>query len=121
MSNLHHSKPSAFPKVAGYCPMGCGATLFVAKDGHITCSLIGCADPCKVDDLLHDRETEHIVLLDETSFNLQHPLRERGEDLFACDMHERLSALDGPPAQPGRYRVTHDGRRFHWTRVGDGS
>lgn len=104
-------------RVAGYCPMGCGETLFLAEGGHVTCAYLDCPAPCKLDDLLHDRETEHIVLIGESSFNLQHPLRERGEDLFNCDMHARLSSLDGPPAKPGRYRVTHDGKRFHWTPV----
>ncbi len=103
------------PRVAGHCP-GCGGTsLFLANGGHLTCARLDCPDPCAADRVLADRETEHIVVIGETSFNLQHPLRERGEDLFACDMHARLSALDGPPARPGRYRVTHDGDRFRWT------
>lgn len=111
---------SRFPKVAGCCPMGCGSTLFLADGGHITCSLIGCPDPTKADDLLHDRETEHIVLIGAGSFNLQHPLRERGEDLFNCTMHQRLSELAGPPVKRGRYRVTDDGAgAWRWTEVPD--
>lgn len=108
------SVADGFPRVAGHCP-GCGSSsLFVANGGHITCARLDCPDPCAADRVLDDRETEHIVLIGESSFSLQHPLRERGEDLFNCNMHERLSALDGPPAAPGRYRVTHDGERFRW-------
>lgn len=47
--------------VAGFCPMGCGATLFVGSGGHVTCRRISCPDPSAVDRLLDDRETEHVV------------------------------------------------------------
>jgi len=41
-----------FPHVAGRCP-SCGtASLFLAVGGHVTCSVIGCADPSAVDDWL---------------------------------------------------------------------
>lgn len=39
-------------KVQGHCPMGCGETLFLGNGGHVTCSLIGCADPTAADRLL---------------------------------------------------------------------
>lgn len=38
--------------VAGECPMGCGRTLFLGEGGHVTCSLVGCPDPCAAADLL---------------------------------------------------------------------
>lgn len=41
--------------VAGYCPMGCGHTLFVGSGGHITCSWAHCPNPSAVDELLADR------------------------------------------------------------------
>lgn len=41
-------------RVAGRCPMGCGETLFLGLGGHVTCSLIGCPDPCAADRLLYD-------------------------------------------------------------------
>lgn|SRR5574338_118910 len=42
-----------FPKVAGRCP-SCGLeSLFLAVGGHITCAVIGCKEPCLVDDWLH--------------------------------------------------------------------
>lgn len=105
-------------KVAGYCP-ACGSkTLFVGDEGHVTCSLLGCSDPGIVDRILSDRETEHVAVIGETNFTLLHPLRERGEDLFACSMHAQISAFDGPPVKPGRYRVTNkDGWR--WTELGE--
>lgn len=93
-------------QVEGYCPMGCGRTLFLAAGGHITCSYIECPNPCAVDELLDDGETEHIVVLDDKGFVVEHPLRERlrGE-LFECQLHGWLRAQAGPPFKPGRYRA----------------
>lgn len=61
-----------FEKVAGRCPMGCGETLFLGTGGHVTCSLVGCPDPCAADDLLdgggelaklrHTKRTQHGML-----------------------------------------------------------
>lgn len=48
---------------------------------------------------------EHIVRIEETYFTLQHPLTERNESLFDCDLHSQFAALDGPPREPGDYRV----------------
>lgn len=99
--------------VLGYCPMGCGQTLFLASGGYITCSYAHCPNRTAVADILDDGETSHIVKIEESSFFLKHPLRERiADDLFGCAFHERLSALDGPPRAPGTYRVT-DG--WGWT------
>lgn len=98
-------------KVAGFCPMGCGETLFVvnARDmrARVECCHEGCARPTAVDELLADVETDHIVEFGADGFSVQHPLAERLDgDLFTCTLHEQLGALDGPPAAPGRYRVT---------------
>lgn len=97
--------------LAGYCPMGCGATLFHAAGGHITCAHIRCPRPTAVDELLDDRETEHVVQIGETAFVVRHPLRERldGALIQECTLHEYLRSRSGPPAQPGRYRVTWRG------------
>ena len=92
--------------IQGYCPMGCGATLFLGNGGHVTCSWHACPDPAKADEILSTRESEHIVEIEENRFQVLHPLRERGEELFECSIHEQLGDLDGPPAPPGRYRVT---------------
>jgi hypothetical protein len=93
--------------IAGYCPMGCGETLFLADGGHITCSYLHCPEPTAVDQLLDDRETEHIVEFGETTFTVRHPLRERlGDALMACRLHQTVAAgSGGPPIAPGRYRA----------------
>jgi hypothetical protein len=92
-------------RVAGQCPMGCGDTLFLGEGGHVTCSSDRCPDPAKVDDILHDGESEHIVLIETERFHVQHPLRERDQELFDCGLHRWLSDLPGPPRKPGRYRA----------------
>lgn len=104
-------------RLDGYCPMGCGATLFVDAGGFVTCSYVHCPRPDAVAELLRDWETEHVAELREDEFTLRHPLRERLDDgLFACKLHARIAALDGPPRTPGRYRVVVDAAgRWHWT------
>lgn len=92
--------------VTGYCPMGCGRTLFVGSGGYITCSYIDCPRPDAVADLLADRETEHVVRFDENGFTVRHPLRERLDDkLMTCDLHTFCATLPGPPPQLGTYRA----------------
>jgi hypothetical protein len=44
--------PESFPRVRGYCPNGCGQTLFLGSGGHVTCSWIACSDPCAADKML---------------------------------------------------------------------
>jgi hypothetical protein len=91
-------------RVRGYCPMGCGETLFLGDGGHVTCSLIGCPRQGAVDELLSERDAGHVVRIGEETFDVQHPLRERLEGgLFACELHAWLSSLGGPPVPPGRY------------------
>lgn len=81
-------------KVQGYCPMGCGKTLFLGDGGYVTCSLLGCPNPSAVSDLLETRETEHVVRLWADDFTIQHPLRERvAGELFDCDVHRRIAEL----------------------------
>ena len=97
-------------RVQGFCPMGCGETLFLGADGHVTCSLIGCSDPTAVDTILGDAEHEHVVELDAAVFTVRHPLRERVDDqLMRCELHVWLNDLPGPPGMPGRYRVRASG------------
>ena len=99
-----------YTDVMGYCPLGCGEMLFIGEGGYITCCYVPCPRPDAVSELLSDRETEHVVQFEEESFTLKHPLRERLDDpLFTCQIHERIAPLDGPPARPGRYRVTTNG------------
>jgi hypothetical protein len=92
--------------IPGYCPMGCGTTLFRASGGYITCRSLACPRPDAVSNLLHDRETEHLVTFDEQTFTVRHPLRERLDDqLLTCDLHTLCANLSGPPARLGTYRV----------------
>lgn len=106
--------------VAGFCPMGCGQTLFLGAGGHVTCSLIGCPRPTAADELLGDTETEHIVMLGADEFTVRHPLRERLDDaLLDCQLHSDIRYMSGPPRQLGRYRVTqntspHPNLGWHW-------
>lgn len=104
--------------VQGYCPFGCGRTLFLADGGYVTCSYLHCPRRDAVSDLLADSETEHIVLFEAATFSIRHPLRERHDDEFmTCALHEHCKALDGPPVQPGRYRAVLSGERWTWTAV----
>lgn len=99
-------RASGMPKVKGFCPMGCGMTLFLNHDGQVICSKLTCPRPTAVDELLFDAETEHVIDLEEDHFQLQHPLRERLEGaLFDCELHVEIAGLDAPPAPPGKYRV----------------
>lgn len=102
-------------RIRGYCPMGCGETLFVGSGGFITCSYVACPCPDAVSTILDDSETEHIVELDRESFSVQHPLRERlNGDLFRCKLHGEISDMDGPPRVTGRYRVYGPAVNRHW-------
>ena len=95
------------PRINGNCPMGCGATLFLAVGGYVTCSYLGCPNPTAVDDILAEKETEHIVTIHDDNFSILHPLRERlGSQLDDCALHAYMSGLSGPPARPGKYRAT---------------
>lgn len=97
--------------IPGYCPMGCGQTLFRASGGYVTCSYIGCANPSAVSDILEDRETEHLVDITDAGFIVRHPLRERmGDDIMTCRLTDYMHAQDGPPPKPGRYRVYQTGQ-----------
>ena len=93
-------------KVVGYCPMGCGETLFLGDGGYITCALLRCPRPDAATVILDDGEVHHIVSVEESAFAVQHPLRERLDgDLFRCSLHGWLTEQSGPPKTPGTYRV----------------
>ena len=92
--------------IPGYCPMGCGMTLFTGAGGYLTCSALKCPRPGAASDLLDDSEAEHVVVLKQSTFTVRHPLRERLDDeLLKCSLDEWLVSRSGPPAVPGRYRV----------------
>lgn len=106
-------------RIPGYCPMGCGQTLFAGAGGYITCAALSCPRPDAVSVLLEDRETEHIVMVEPHTFSVQHPLRERLDgELFRCGLHAWIANFPGPPGKPGRYRVAWDGTTPKtWTEV----
>lgn len=92
--------------VDGYCPMGCGRTLFLGDGGDVTCSYLHCPNRGAVAEILADQITEHIVWFGADSFTTRHPLRERlGDQLLTCSLHVYLTSLAGPPVQPGKYRA----------------
>lgn len=97
------------PRVKGHCPMGCGQTLVVTGSGHIVCFDADCPRPHAVTELLMDVETEHLVEVQEESFAVQHPLRERLDGgLFDCRLFDDILITFGQPADAmdlGRYRV----------------
>lgn len=104
--------------VAGYCPMGCGASLAVRVDGQVYCWEEDCPRPSAIHEILCVPETEHLVLLAPLDFTVQHPLRERLDgELFHCSMHAHIKAMDGPPHPPGTYRVTGTAGQYDWELV----
>lgn len=107
-------------QIVGHCPACGGTTLFIGTGGHITCSLISCPRPTAVDELLVEQETEHVVLFDEHTFTVRHPLRERLDDqLMTCNLHKTIADRSGPPAQPGRYRVTWTEGRWWYHKLAE--
>lgn len=106
--------------VRGYCPMGCGESL-VLEAARIRCDDFACRNRDAVHEILSNSETEHIVVLAEDDFTIKHPLRERIEDeLFECPVHQALHALNGPPEEPGTYRVYTDSlNELHFHRIPD--
>jgi hypothetical protein len=103
-------------QVQGYCPMGCGATLFLGAGGYVTCSWSKCPRPDAASDILLEREHEHVVTFaDDGTFSIKHPLRERLDDaLLTCPLTAFLARLDFPPVKAGNYRATQT-TAFGWT------
>lgn len=109
---------TTYQRVAGYCPMGCGQTLFLGDEDAVTCSYLECPRRTAVDELLADRETEHVVEFRPGDFIVRHPLRERlDDDLMTCELHAHIAGLAGPPVQPGRYRADGGDRGWAWEHL----
>lgn len=105
-----------YPKVRGYCPMGCGDTLFLGAGGYVTCSYINCPRPDAVADIIAECETEHIVTVYRDTWSAKHPLRERlNNELLTCGIGDDLQSRKGPPRRPGTYRVVRDGNGWSWS------
>lgn len=91
--------------VYGFCPMGCGETLFV-DGGHIKCCNLQCPRDTAVDEILAEPETGHLAKMTRRDFSLVHPLSERlDHQLLNCELNQYLTELGGPPVEPGFYRV----------------
>ncbi len=97
--------------VRGWCPMGCGETLYLLTHGDVRCARGGCPRPTAVAELLAEQETEHIVdVFPSGTFTVQHPLRERLDGgLRECRLGNHVVAV---PPPPGRYRYTVRPRTF---------
>lgn len=79
-------------KVRGRCPSCDGEHLFVGSGGYVTCSLIGCADPCAADiDTLAARITEVEAERDEAI---------RLEPLTVADFRRAQAVLESAPHRP---------------------
>lgn len=103
--------------VYGFCPQGCGQTLQVDGIGTVSCYAPSCPRPDSVHLLLQDPETEHLVMVGEFGYTIQHPLRERVHgELFECSVHAEVSdTVDMYMGEPGRYRVTWtEDRELKW-------
>jgi hypothetical protein len=91
------------------CPMGCGRRLHLMEAGVIRCLGKGCPDPMAAQKILEGDTGADLVRIEDGGFSVLHPLRERlGGGLFECQVGKIMSAMDGPPAAPGRYRATID-------------
>lgn len=92
--------------VQGFCPMGCGRTLYRNVYGRISCAYSKCPEPLAVDTILSVAETEHIVTLTANDYTIKHPLRERlGDALLTCGLGSWLNSFAKPPNKPGTYRA----------------
>jgi Family of unknown function (DUF6085) len=98
--------------------MGCGATLFLATGGHVTCSYGPCPNPTAVSDILAVSETEHIAWLRRDDFTVLHPLRERLSDALAeCPVNDYIAELGRPRSTPGKYRVRATPGGWAWDEL----
>lgn len=95
--------------VQGFCPMGCGQTLYRSEAGRVWCDNVDCTDDAAVHRLLEDQETEHIVRIGTGGFTIRHPLRERvNDELIRCTLTEHIRWVGHDHMSPGDYRATHD-------------
>lgn len=101
--------------VTGQCPMGCGETLLLLPNGTVVCGYVRCLDSTAMAAIMADRETEHLVKIDDagTFIGLVHPLRERVRaSILDCELVEAV-VVDmqngNAPTDGGRYRVVYVG------------
>ena len=115
---------ATMPTIAGWCPMGCGQTLFLGAACLITCSATDCPNPTAASDLLADWEVEHVVILaDGGQHTIRHPLAERlGDADLTCDLPAYIGRLPAAVLRPGRYRVRRLAAgmsSWEWERIPD--
>lgn len=93
--------------------------MFFTMSGKIRCSNLECPKPYAVHQILSDDETEHVVMLSETTFHVKHPLRERIDNAqLTCGLGDWLVEQGGPPAGVGLFRVRWDGTGHgDWVRI----
>lgn len=100
-------------KVNGFCPRGCGETLYLHQ-GNVCCSDFHCPEEGAVTKILSDAEVEHIVGFGTSGFTIRHPLRERvNDEILECELGEYLSTFSSSPRELGAYRARPWGDK-HW-------
>jgi hypothetical protein len=94
-------------RVQGYCPMGCGESLYLAAQGVVECVKPDCPNPIAVTAILWEAETQHLVGFAEDGWSARHPLRERlNNELLTCGVAEAVEImLKADVDIPGVYRV----------------
>jgi Family of unknown function (DUF6085) len=100
-----------------YCPMGCGETLHLMPSGLIHCLAPGCPRPDAAATILGDKETEHILRLEDNSWNAVHPLRERiNGALLGCDIGEAAEWAHEEDMK-GLFRVTRQADGWYFSNL----
>jgi hypothetical protein len=93
--------------------MGCGAMLSLDERGRVSCAAPLCPEPLKLHEIISDDAMcQHIVKFggDAQGFSITHPLRERGQIMHQCPVHQYVRSLDGPPEEgAGSYRAEKAG------------
>lgn len=103
--------------INGFCPMGCGETLYL-EGADVACVSLKCPRDTAASEILADPESGHIVELGVRDLSIIHPLRERLDgQLLECELSEYLQDLGGPPQPPGRYRVAGSGETWEWAAL----
>lgn len=103
-------------RVAGFCPMGCGRTLYRSPTEQIVCANEDCSNRDSVSTLLAADSRFHQVLIHEGGFKIVCPLGERLSDV-RCSFHIWMQSLDGPPKPDGSYLVRRGPNGWIWQAV----
>jgi hypothetical protein len=111
-------------KLRGYCPMGCGETLYLETGLNADFNTIGCRGPfcprpTAAAEILADPQTEHIITIDSViqgRYSMIHPLRERLEGgLLSCRLTRWLARNRGHWPARGTYQATTDHETWTFT------